>query len=253
MEQPQPTDGGQPPIIIKKYANRRLYSTESSRYVTLEDLARMVKQEIEFVVTDVKSGEDITRFVLAQIIMEEEHKGNSLLPQGFLRQLIQLYGDGMRWLFPSYLEQSVHSFRQSQEQLRDYFQAACMYPFGNLEDLGKRQLAIIEQAAHLFDPILKHPTGSGRSEGIHARGFRGNKRTGRNDATSSATLPEDDDSSEFSDLSEWRDQIEMHTHAIGQLEQQLEQLQRQLQALRSEREQTRGLQQEDMISRAPDE
>lgn len=241
MKQTPPTSDGQSPIIIKKYANRRLYSTKSSSYITLEDLALMVKQGIEFVVTDVKSGEDITRFVLAQIIMEEEHKGNGLLPQGFLRQLIQLYGDGMRWLFPRYLEQSVHSFRQSQEQLREHFQTACMYPFGNLEDLGKRQLAVIEQAMHLFDPILEGQAESGRGFDIHARNFR--NKASRDDATSSTTSSEG---------SEWRERIQMHAQAISQLEQQLDQLRQQLQTLQSESGQTGGLQQ-DMIAHVPND
>src|SRR3954451_22764499 len=98
------------PITIKKYANRRLYNTATSSYVTLDDLAKMVKQGGEFVVYDAKTGEDITRSVLTQIIMEEEQKGTNLLPISFLRQLISFYGDQMQWLVPRYLEHSMKSF-----------------------------------------------------------------------------------------------------------------------------------------------
>ena len=99
------------PVVIKKYANRRLYNTATSSYVTLDDLSRMVKEGNDFVVYDAKTGEDITRAVLTQIIVEEEQKGQNLLPISFLRQLISLYGDSMQWLVPRYLEQAMVDLR----------------------------------------------------------------------------------------------------------------------------------------------
>ena len=108
-------------VVIKKYANRRLYNTASSSYVTLEHLSDMVKQGVDFVVYDAKTNEDITRTVLTQIIFEEESKGSSLLPIQFLRQLIGFYGDSMQGFLPAYLEMSMETFSKSQENLRDQF------------------------------------------------------------------------------------------------------------------------------------
>ena len=107
-----------PPVVVKKYANRRLYNTESSSYVTLEDLAAMVRQGRDFVVYDARSGDDITRGVLTQIIVEEEAKGSHLLPESFLRQLIGFYGDNMQSLVPRYLESTMVAFSRQQEQVR---------------------------------------------------------------------------------------------------------------------------------------
>ena len=115
----QSTESGQEPITIKKYANRRLYNTATSTYVTLEDLADMVKQGDDFLVYDAKSGEDITRSVLTQIIFEEENKGQNLLPINFLRQLIRFYGDSMQAFVPSYLEVSLENLSREQEKFRD--------------------------------------------------------------------------------------------------------------------------------------
>src|SRR5215831_10751166 len=108
------------PITIKKYANRRLYNTATSSYVTLDHLCQMVKNGVEFVVYDAKTGEDITRSVLTQIIVEEEAKGQNLLPINFLRQLISLYGDNLQFLVPRYLDQSMELFARNQEQMRTY-------------------------------------------------------------------------------------------------------------------------------------
>ena len=105
-------------IVIKKYANRRLYNTATSSYVTLDHLCEMVKQSKEFVVRDAKTGDDITRSVLTQIIFEEEGKGQNLLPINFLRQLIRFYGDSLQSFIPSYLEMSMNSFSKEQEKLR---------------------------------------------------------------------------------------------------------------------------------------
>ena len=112
---------GQEPVIIKKYANRRLYNTDTSSYVTLDDLAQMVRLERDFVVFDAKSGEDLTHSVLTQIIVEQESKGQNLLPIPFLRQLIRFYGDSMQGLVPSYLEFSLDSLTHQQERLRRQF------------------------------------------------------------------------------------------------------------------------------------
>ena len=146
---------GKPPIAIKKYANRRLYNTATSTYVTLDDLAKMVKAGNEFVVYDAKTGEDITRAVLTQIIVEEEGKGQNLLPISFLRQLISLYGDSMQWLVPRYLEQAMSSFAGNQEQMRKNLQDAFggLFPFGSLEEMGKQNLALFEKTMKMFSPF----------------------------------------------------------------------------------------------------
>ena len=117
-----PKPGDTQPVVVKKYANRRLYNTESSSYITLDNLADMVRQGRDFVVYDAKTGEDITRCVLTQIIVEEEGKGRALLPTAFLRQLIGFYGDQMQSLVPHFLEQAMGAFAQQQEQMRSAMQ-----------------------------------------------------------------------------------------------------------------------------------
>ena len=145
--------GGKKPIIVKKYANRRLYNTQTSSYVTLEDLSRMVKQGSEFVVYDAKTGEDITRAVLTQIIVEEEQKGQNLLPISFLRQLIGFYGDSMQFLVPGYLEQAMIAFAKNQEQMRDSLRATFgIFPFGQFEEMGKQNIALFERALKMLSP-----------------------------------------------------------------------------------------------------
>jgi polyhydroxyalkanoate synthesis repressor PhaR len=148
-------EGKPAPVTIKKYANRRLYNTASSSYVTLDHLAQMVKEGTDFVVYDAKTGEDITRSVLTQIIVEEESKGQNLLPIGFLRQLISLYGDSMQWMVPRYLEHSMQAFSRNQEQMREYFQNTLggMFPFAPLEEVGKQNLAMLERAMRMFAPF----------------------------------------------------------------------------------------------------
>src|SRR6516162_3028960 len=127
------------PVVVKKYANRRLYNTATSSYVTLEDLARMIKEGGDFVACDAKTGEDITRSVLTQIIVEQEQKGQNLLPISFLRQLISLYGDSMQFLVPGYLEQAMLAFAQNQEQMRRSLQATFgVFPFGQFEEMGSK-------------------------------------------------------------------------------------------------------------------
>ena len=147
-------------ITIKKYANRRLYNTATSSYVTLDHLCQMVKDGVEFVVYDAKTGEDITRAVLTQIIVEEEAKGQNLLPIGFLRQLISFYGDNLQMVVPGYLESSMAAFSQNQERMRNYMQEAFggMYPFGSIEDMTKRNLTMLEQAMSMFNPAAAAAT-----------------------------------------------------------------------------------------------
>jgi polyhydroxyalkanoate synthesis repressor PhaR len=144
-----------PPVVVKKYANRRLYNTESSSYVTLEDLAAMVRQGRHFVVYDAKSGEDITRSVLTQIIVEEEAKGRNLLPTSFLRQIIGFYGDSMQSLVPRYLEGVMGAFSRQQDQMRRAMEQTMggFMPFGNLEEMGKQNMAMMERAMTLFAPF----------------------------------------------------------------------------------------------------
>ncbi|MBX9634233.1 MAG: polyhydroxyalkanoate synthesis repressor PhaR [Magnetospirillum sp.] len=149
----------QAPITIKKYANRRLYNTATSSYVTLEHLAQMVKDGADFVVFDAKSGEDITRSVLTQIIVEEEGKGGqNLLPISFLRQIIGFYGDSLGGLVPRYLEYSMSSFSRNEQQMRQYMQNALdgLFPFNPFEEMGKQNMAFFESAMKMFSPFYPH-------------------------------------------------------------------------------------------------
>lgn len=140
-----------PPIIIKKYANRRLYNTETSSYITLENLAQMVRQNREFKVVDAKTGDDITRTVLTQIIVEEESQGKNMLPISFLRQLISMYGDSMQALMPQYLDASMEAFRRNQEQFRKALEGAFgTGAFGPFEQIAKQNMAMFEAAAGMF-------------------------------------------------------------------------------------------------------
>jgi polyhydroxyalkanoate synthesis repressor PhaR len=145
------------PITIKKYANRRLYNTGTSTYVTLEDLAVMVKTGEDFVVFDAKTSEDITRSVLAQIIFEQENKeGQSLLPIAFLRQLIRFYGDSMQMLVPRFLEQSMQSLTSQQGKFREQMaQAFGVGGFGTLEDQVRRNMEMFEKTFAMFAPFAR--------------------------------------------------------------------------------------------------
>ncbi len=147
---------GKEPIVVKKYANRRLYNTATSSYVTLEDLATMIKEGGDFVVYDAKTGEDITRSVLTQIIVEQEQKGQNLLPISFLRQLISFYGDSMQFLVPGYLEQAMIAFAKNQEQMRDSLRATFgIFPFGQFEEMGKQNIALFERALKMLSPYAR--------------------------------------------------------------------------------------------------
>ena len=149
-------------VIIKKYANRRLYNTESSTYITLEHLAAMVRDKREFKVVDAKTGEDITHSVLTQIIMEEESRGANLLPVNFLRQLIAMYGDSMQAMVPQYLEASLEAFQRNQSQFRDAMAGAfASGPFatGPFAELARRNMEIFQAATGQKPP--KAPEESG--------------------------------------------------------------------------------------------
>jgi polyhydroxyalkanoate synthesis repressor PhaR len=181
------------PTIIKKYANRRLYNTGTSTYVTLEDLAVMVKGEEDFVVYDAKSGDDITRSVLTQIIFEQEGKGQNLLPVTFLRQLIRFYGDSMQGLVPSFLEYSMTSLTKEQEKLRSQMSEAFgATAFDAIEDQVKRNTEMFERAMKMFMPF---PTGEGGNPASAAK----------------------EDKSEPSDLDNMKKQLEEMQKKINQL------------------------------------
>src|SRR5579871_6279614 len=154
------------PVTIKKYANRRLYNTGTSTYVTLEDLAAMVKTGEDFVVYDAKTGEDITRSVLTQIIFEQENKeGQNLLPITFLRQLIRFYGDSMQMLVPRYLEVSIESLTREQEKFRQQMaQAFGVGAFTSLEEQVRRNMEMFERAFAMFAPFARREGQGGDSE-----------------------------------------------------------------------------------------
>jgi polyhydroxyalkanoate synthesis repressor PhaR len=165
-DQPTPDAGPKSaPVVIKKYANRRLYNTATSAYVTLEHLSQMVKEKTDFVVYDAKTGEDITRPVLTQIIVEEESKGGqTLLPIPFLRQLISFYGDSLQGVVPQYLEMSMTQFARNQEQMRSYMQNAFGFnPFHQFDSMGKQNMAMFENAMRLFNPFAAGQTQPGQT------------------------------------------------------------------------------------------
>jgi polyhydroxyalkanoate synthesis repressor PhaR len=145
-------------VVIKKYANRRLYDTESSAYITLDRLAEMVREGREFEVIDAKSGEDITRQVLTQIIVDEEARGSTMLPVNFLKQLIGLYGNSMQGVVPQYLDAAMDAFKRNQKAMSDAFA-------GNaFADIAKRNMAMFEEAAHSFGGPSKKAAGASEKE-----------------------------------------------------------------------------------------
>jgi polyhydroxyalkanoate synthesis repressor PhaR len=146
-------EGESQPVVIKKYANRRLYNTQTSSYVTLDHLARMVKDGTEFEVHDARTNEDITRSVLTQIIVEEESKGQSLLPIRFLRQLIRFYGDSLQSFVPGYLDLSMESFTKNQEAMRNRMAEAFGGGSQALEAMTRQNLAMFERAMKMFSPF----------------------------------------------------------------------------------------------------
>ena len=155
------------PVVIKKYANRRLYNTATSAYVTLDHLSQMVKDKTDFVVYDAKTGEDITRSVLTQIIFEEESKGGqTLLPIPFLRQLISFYGDSLQGVVPQYLEMSMQQFARNQVQMREYMQTTFGFnPFQQFESMGKQNIEMLEKAMRMFNPFAAGQGANGAANG----------------------------------------------------------------------------------------
>ena len=176
--------GHEEPTVIKKYANRRLYDTGRSSYVTLDDLCEMIKEGIDFVVYDAKTGEDLTRSVLTQIIVEQETKGDSLLPVSFLKQLIGFYGDNLQSLVPNYLEQTFAAFTKNQEQFREQFGKSLggmgmggmggmggmmnpmnsMNPMAAMEEMTKKNMEMFQNTMKAFTPGSVPKSGDARGK-----------------------------------------------------------------------------------------
>lgn len=160
MARPSSKGASEGPIIIKKYANRRLYNTQSSKYITLDFLAELTRKDVDFKVLDAKTNEDITHNVLTQIIMEEENSGQQMLPVGFLRQLISMYGDSMQSMVPQFLESSMESFRKNQKQMQSAIENAITSgPFG---DIAKQNIEFMRAAREAFLP--KMPDAKAKTE-----------------------------------------------------------------------------------------
>ncbi len=143
-------------VVIKKYPNRRLYNTDTSTYVTLDDLCELVKKGVEFNVFDAKSNEDITRQILTQIIFEQEQKGYNMLPVSFLRQVISMYDNKIAEVIPHYLESVMHNFMANQERMRDMVSslgAPGYSPFSQLEEMSKQNMNFFNQAMSMFNPL----------------------------------------------------------------------------------------------------
>jgi len=138
-------------VVIKKYANRRLYNTARSSYVTLDDLAKMVRDGEDFAVFDAKSGDDITRSVLTQIIVEEEGKQQNMLPTNFLRELIRLYGDPLQGVVPAYLDAAMETFSRNQDRMREAFSGATA--LGNFEQMARANMELFERSMRMFAPF----------------------------------------------------------------------------------------------------
>ena len=169
------------PVVIKKYANRRLYNTGTSTYVTLEDLAEMVKRGEEFTVKDAKSGDDITHPVLTQIIFELENKdGQNMLPISFLRQLIAFYGDQMQMVVPSFLEQSMIAFAREQERIREQMKSAfgqnpidmmnVATPMKAIEEQARRNIEMFQNAMQMFTPFPTGASGDTEDDEVDEKG-----------------------------------------------------------------------------------
>jgi polyhydroxyalkanoate synthesis repressor PhaR len=158
MIQQKPGNDEEPakkPAVVKKYANRRLYNTATSSYITLDELAQMVRQAEDFVVFDAKTGEDITRSVLTQIILEEDSKGRNLLPISFLRQLIGFYDDNLHTVLPRYLELSMENFARHQQQMRTYMEGTFgrFFPLQQFEEMTRQNMALFQRATSMFQPF----------------------------------------------------------------------------------------------------
>ena len=211
------TQSGAPgPIIIKKYANRRLYNTHTSSYVTLDHLCEMVKEGVEFEVRDARTGEDITRQVLAQIIFDEENKGQHLLPIQFLRQLIRFYGDSLQAFVPSYLEMSMESFTKNQQDMRQKFADVLGGKVGykDFEQITRQNLQMFERAMQMFSPFGgKNPWGADRDmqnpfAAFGAGAARPSQPNGASQPPPAAASPREDEIRDLKDqLAAMRQQI----------------------------------------------
>ena len=201
--------GAPGPIIIKKYANRRLYNTGTSSYITLEQLCDMVKEGVEFEVRDARTGEDITRQVLAQIIFEEENKGQHLLPIQFLRQLIRFYGDSLQAFIPSYLEMSMESFARNQNDIRQKFADALGGKLGyrDFEQLTRQNLQMFDRAMRMFSPFGGMGTRNGPTDEAPPDSTRAHEQK-------TAPSPSRSD-----DIQELKDQVEAMRRQIAELAQ----------------------------------
>ncbi len=178
--------GGSGPVVIKKYANRRLYNTETSTYVTLEDLAQMVRSDRDFIVKDAKSGDDLTHAVLTQIIVEQESKagGPSLLPVPFLRQLIRFYDDAVGKMVPSYLQYSMAALTKEQERYRSQFTTWGPNAMEAYQEQARKNLEMFEQAMAMWSPLKAHasttdaqPNGHPEMNGADSQAAAGTQET----------------------------------------------------------------------------
>ena len=201
---PSDTQNGQEPVVIKKYANRRLYNTDTSSYVTLDDLAEMVRSDRDFVVYDAKTGEELTHAVLTQIIVEQESKGENLLPIRFLRQLIRFYGDSMGRMVPSYLELSIDSLTRDQDRLGKQFANA----FGAsaleaMQEQTRKNMAMFEKALGMFAPFGAPEQAKGA-----AAGGGGVRTSEEGDAGSNGKSKGDDLQALKKELSEMQEKLD---------------------------------------------
>jgi len=186
------------PVVIKKYANRRLYNTQTSSYVTLDHLALMVKEGTEFEVRDARTGEDITRSVLTQIIFEEEAKGQSLLPIKFLRQLICFYGDSLQSFVPGYLDMSMDGFTKNQDAMRNRLAEAFGGSTQVIENMTRQNMAMFERAMQMFSPFA----------GVRGRG----EDEGKGNGSGERTKPSEE-------ISELKNEIEAMRRQLAELSQ----------------------------------
>jgi len=187
------------PVVIKKYANRRLYNTQTSSYVTLDHLASMVKEGTEFEVRDARTGEDITRSVLTQIIFEEEAKGQSLLPIKFLRQLIRFYGDSLQSFVPGYLDMSMDGFTKNQEAMRNRLAEAFGGSTQVIENMTRQNMAMFERAMQMFSPFA-------------ARGHKGGDDEAKGNGSGERAKPSEE-------ISELKNEIEAMRRQLAELSQ----------------------------------
>ena len=222
-------EGKGPKIVIKKYANRRLYNTAKSSYVTLDDLAKMVRSGEDFVVFDAKTGEDITRSVLTQIIVEEEAGEQNMLPTNFLRELIRLYGDPLQGMVPSYLEAAMHAFSRNQDQLRRAFGGT--QALQNFEQITRSNMELFERSLRMFSPFVQ-PAGQserGSSQGSGQPGSHTSGHSGTGGATPLRPAPNEQAQPGQPDQpvqKELSDDLESLQKQLTEMQEQLERLSR---------------------------